>query len=91
MDASTIAEARQKIAELEQSLKAWDYPPRGGMQASCGHKLHGSDSGECLDSYSWDTFSDGGYGPCIMSACYCPWCAIHLKVSGYLVPETEAA
>lgn len=68
--------------------RAWDYPPRGSITASCGHKLYGDDTGEALASHSWDTFSDGSYGPCTMYACYCPWCALHLKVSGYLACDS---
>lgn len=67
--------------------KAWDYPPRGSITASCGHRVY-DDCGETIAIASFDSFSDGSYGPCIDFGSYCPPCAIRVKTS-YLVFEDE--
>lgn len=64
---------------------AWDYPPRGSIIASCGHRLHGGDLGEIV-SY-WDWSEDGSLAE--FCSTYCPWCAIRTKVSGRLVEAEQ--
>lgn len=68
--------------------EVWDYPPQGSCTASCGHRVF-EDMGEPVAYASWDTFSDGSYGPCTTYACYCPFCALKIKVSGLFIAEPE--
>jgi len=57
---------------------AWDYPPRGSVTASCGHRLSVAEGGgELITSWDWD-----GGDMVETAGCYCTWCAIRLKVSG---------
>lgn len=65
-------------------MTIWDYPPKGKIIASCGHPVH--DTGECVEWRDWDEFGE----PCVMGACYCPPCALKLKVSGYYIAEPTA-
>lgn len=59
--------------------KAWDYPNKGSITASCGHKLQPDEGhGEHIAWWDWNE-----WGHLVQfSGCHCTWCAIHLKVSG---------
>lgn len=57
---------------------AWEYPRKGTINASCGHRLGPDESGELIAW--WDR---NEWGELVkFSGCHCTWCAIHLKVSG---------
>ena len=71
---------------------AWDYPIRGSITASCGHKLGPSESGELISWWDWDEWGD----LVEFSGCHCVWCAIRVKVSGrhietYVFDEMQGA
>lgn len=61
---------------------AWDYPPRGSLTASCGHRILDGYSGEHLSWWDWD-----GGELVEISGSYCPTCAVHMKVSGRLIDQ----
>lgn len=70
--------------------KAWDYPPRGGCTASCGHYASFPaciDWDESVAWWDWDEWGD--LVP--FSASFCPPCALALKVSGRFIPDHKFA
>lgn len=90
LDGETIAGLIARKEEIERRLRAWDYPPRGSITASCGHRVYGGDTGECVSHWDW-----GDHGDLVeYYSCFCPWCALHTKVSGRYIPgmiQQEAA
>jgi len=66
--------------------KAWDYPPRGMIIASCGHRVY-DDGGEQLGQPYHGCDAIDGFYEGESWGCYCPPCALRLKVSGLLIAD----
>jgi hypothetical protein len=64
-----------------------NYPPRGVMYASCGCRVGSSEEIEMLGYRIEEPNYRGGYDEVESWGCYCPMCAVRLKIGGGILTE----